>query len=135
MEISDELYCLFAGRVEDHGDSYHIEVPKREVKLGAIDVGEPYRVAVLPTRTNLDSKLSAGHSIDEGTDQPPVDEGDTREVEIDSLGDKGDGIARVDRGYVLIVPETDVGEQVTVRIEETKQNVAFAEVIKQHHDF
>jgi predicted RNA-binding protein with TRAM domain len=61
-----------------------------------------------------------------------VEIGDTREVEIESLGDQGDGIARIDRGYVIIVPDTGVGDHVTVRIEETKENVAFAEVVDRH---
>ena len=53
-------------------------------------------------------------------------------MEIDSLGDQGDGIGRVGPGYVLIVPETDVGERVSVRITETRDNVAFAEVVKRY---
>lgn len=64
--------------------------------------------------------------------EPPVEVGETREVEIDSLGEQGDGIARVERGYVLIIPDTEVGDRVTARIETTKQNVAFAEVVERH---
>jgi predicted RNA-binding protein with TRAM domain len=46
------------------------------------------------------------------------------------MGDQGDGIARVDRGYVVIVPDAGVGDRVTVRIKEARENVAFAEVVK-----
>jgi len=61
-----------------------------------------------------------------------VDNGDLVDIEIDSLGDKGDGIGRVGPGYVVIVPDTDVGERVNVRITEAKENVAFAEVVKRY---
>jgi tRNA/tmRNA/rRNA uracil-C5-methylase (TrmA/RlmC/RlmD family) len=32
-------------------------------------------------------------------------------VTIETVGDQGDGIAKVERGYVVIVPETQPGEQ------------------------
>ena len=134
MEISDDLLCLFTDEVQAENDSFRIEVPKQEVELGAIDPDETYRVALLPTEidtqtTDTTEQDSSGSERPE----PPVDVGDTQEVEIESLGDKGDGIARVDRGYVLIVPDTEVGDRVTVRIEEAKENVAFTEVVERHH--
>lgn len=91
-------------------------------------------MALLPTEidtqtTDTTNQASAGSKRPE----PPVDVGDIQEVEIENLGDKGDGIARVDRGYVLIVPDTEVGDRVTVRIEEAKENVAFTEVVEHHH--
>ena len=43
---------------------------------------------------------------------------------IESLGDQGDGITKIDRGYVVIVPGTRPDDKVTVEIE----NVAFARV-------
>ena len=68
-----------------------------------------------------------------GDQQPPVEIGETREGEIDSIGDRGDGITRIDRGYVVIVPDTEVGDRATVRSETAKENVAFAEVVERHH--
>mgnify|MGYP006274891859 FL=1 len=68
--------------------------------------------------------------------EPPVDRGDEVTVDIEGIGDQGDGIARVDRGYVIIVPDTEKGERVRIRVTSVKQNVAFAEVverIEQHH--
>ncbi|OYR81860.1 deoxyribonuclease, partial [Halorubrum sp. E3] len=44
-------------------------------------------------------------------------------------GDQGDGIAKVERGYVVIVPETSVGDRVTVEIQQVRENVAFADVV------
>ena len=66
----------------------------------------------------------------ESDQQPPVDVGETRDVEIDSIGDQGDGIAKIYRGYVVIVPDTEVGDRATVRIESAKENVAFADVFE-----
>jgi len=85
-----------------------------------------------------------GHSADHGDDKstdgsvstrddsPPVSSGERRTVTIEGIGDKGDGIARIDRGYVLIVPETDVGERVTVEVDQARDNVGFASVISHH---
>jgi len=49
-------------------------------------------------------------------------------VTIESLGDQGDGIAKIDRGYVVIVPGTRPDDEVTVEIENARENVAFARV-------
>ena len=50
---------------------------------------------------------------------------------IEDVGDQGDGIARVERGYVIIVPDTKLGDQVVIEIENVRQNVAFADVVGQ----
>jgi predicted RNA-binding protein with TRAM domain len=60
--------------------------------------------------------------------QPPVAEGEVREVIIETIGDQGDGIAKVERGYVVIVPETERGDEVTVEITQARETVAFAQV-------
>ncbi len=68
---------------------------------------------------------------DDGEDfsgDKPVEEGNTYEVEIDDLGSKGDGIARVD-GFVVFVPETEVGERVEVEINSVGRRFAFGEVV------
>lgn len=136
MEISEDLLCLFTAEVTEMEDSYQLTVPDREIDLGAISAGETYQVAVLPVETETtvtEEATTAQSSAAEHSRDPPVEPGDTREVEIDSIGDKGDGITRIDRGYVVIVPDTEVGDHVTVRIEEAKPNVAFAEVVDRHH--
>lgn len=128
MEISDDVLCLFTADIEERNDSYVIEVPEREIDLGRIDAEDVVRVAV------LGSEREGIHST-EDTDyesSPPVEEGEERIVEIENIGDQGDGIARVERGYVLIVPDTETGERVTVQITEVSENVAFAEVVNRH---
>ena len=138
MEISDDLLCLFTAQVSAEDDSYHIEIPDREIENGTVDTTETYRVAMLPAGSDTISDSSTDQPAEsapepESDQQPPVDVGETRDVEIDSIGDKGDGIARIDRGYVVIVPDTEVGDRATVRIESAKENVAFAEVVERHH--
>jgi len=138
MEISEDLRCLFTGQVEADGDSYQITVPEREVNLGAIESEETYRVVIMPAESQTEPTPTAESAPDDTTNQsqgekPPVDVGETREVEIDSIGDQGDGIARIDQGYVVIVPDTEVGDRATVRIENAQENVAFAEIVDRHH--
>jgi predicted RNA-binding protein with TRAM domain len=62
--------------------------------------------------------------------EPPVNEGETREVEIEDIGEQGDGITRVERGFVVIVPDTKESERVKIEITDVRQNVAFAEVVE-----
>jgi predicted RNA-binding protein with TRAM domain len=62
--------------------------------------------------------------------EPPVEEGETREVEIEDLGEQGDGITRVERGFVVIVPDTKESERVNIEITDVRQNVAFAEIVE-----
>ncbi|MFB6352791.1 MAG: TRAM domain-containing protein [Halobacteriales archaeon] len=127
MEIPDELLCLFSARIDRRDGSHVIEVPASEFDLGGLEEGSVYRVALLPGadegRGRQPGRGRAEHR------EPPVDVGDVREVEIENLGDQGDGIARVDRGYVVIVPGTDVGDRVTVEIEEIHANFAIASVV------
>jgi 23S rRNA (uridine2552-2'-O)-methyltransferase len=56
----------------------------------------------------------------------PVEPGEELAVEIAALGEEGDGIAHVE-GYTLFVPDTEVGETVTVRVTDLKATFGFAE--------
>lgn len=60
--------------------------------------------------------------------QIPVKEGDEYDVEIEGIGEKGDGIAKV-QGYVIIVPNVSKGDKVKVRINAVRGKVSFGEVI------
>jgi predicted RNA-binding protein with TRAM domain len=64
-------------------------------------------------------------------DQPPVSEGETLQLQIEDVGDQGDGLARVGPGYVVFVPDTEIGQQPLVRITAVRENFAFAEVVEQ----
>ncbi len=145
MNISDDLLCLYSARVTEQDDTYTVEVPKREVQQGSVQTEETYRVALISSAVDEPASGSTAQgkesvednsqsrSRDAQTD-PPVSEGQMREVEIESLGDKGDGITKIDGGYVVIVPNTEVGERVTIRLEDVRENVGFAEVVKRQHD-
>lgn len=58
----------------------------------------------------------------------PVSEGETVEVDIEDLGSKGDGIARVE-GFVVFVPGGEVGESYDVEITSVGRKFAFAEIV------
>jgi len=131
MEISEQLQCLFSGKVEERNGSYVVEVPEQELRLGELQVDETYRVAVLPSSASNETNDTEADSQPEQTSQtPPVEEGEQRTVEIEDIGDQGDGITRVERGFVVIVPDTKQSERVTVEITDVRENVAFAEVVE-----
>ncbi|MXV60514.1 TRAM domain-containing protein [Natronorubrum sp. JWXQ-INN-674] len=150
MKISERLLCLFSGQIEERDGSYVIEVPEQELQLGDIDEEHSYRVAVLQSATDTteqteststSTSTSAAAPKPESTAdrtststsdslQPPVEEGETRTVEIEDIGDQGDGITRVERGYVVIVSDADKGERVRIEITQVQENVAFADVIE-----
>ena len=58
----------------------------------------------------------------------PVKEGDTLDVKIEAVGEKGDGIAKKD-GFVLFVPNTHEGDEVKIKINRVLRRVGFAEVV------
>lgn len=131
MEISDQLRCLFSAPVEERDGSYMIEIPEQEIRLGGLQEGGTYRVAVLPSpMTEEANTTDADSQPEQGPRSPPVEEGQQRTVEIEDLGEQGDGITRVERGFVVIVPDTEMGERVTIEVADVRENVAFAEVVK-----
>lgn len=137
VEISESLRSMFSVTVEKRGETYILEVPQTEVDRGAIAPDEIYRIGVLT------QPESSTETTDERTAQPqsapveqesepptpPVDEGEVRDVTIETVGDQGDGIAKVERGYVVIVPDAQPGDEPTVKIKQVQQNVAFASVV------
>jgi predicted RNA-binding protein with TRAM domain len=134
MEISDQLLCLFNAEVSVKDDEYVVEVPRSEIETGSVDPGEVYRVALI-SRTESEQSASASNSSSSSSEtastepQPPVEEGEVRYVEIEDIGKQGDGIARVERGYVIIVPDAEIGERVKVEVTEVKSNFAVGEII------
>ena len=143
MELPDQLHCLFSARATQQDGSYVVEIPERELDVGAITEGSTYRIAVLPAAEDTDASSAEQRAKEQRTrskrdhapPEPPVAEDERREVEIEDIGDQGDGIARVERGFVIIVPDTQKGERVTVEITDVQQNVAFAEVQERQSHF
>ena len=141
VEIPDSLRSLFTARVEEEGDTYRIEVPASEVEKGTLDADGTYRVAILPREGGEQDEATEPEQPtttelrqadrEPGPPAPPVDEGEVREVIVESVGDQGDGIAKVERGYVVIVPGAKPGDEPTVEIEDVRENVAFATVLEE----
>jgi len=139
-------------------DTYIIEVPADEVERGPLAPGNQYRVALLDAadgggQADGDSSQSTVRrrqtmtGLEDGSEPTtlpdqkhlrnnqsateehiPVEKGDQREVTISDVGDEGDGIAKVEEGYVLIVelddPET--GENKLVEITSVGDKYGFA---------
>jgi predicted RNA-binding protein with TRAM domain len=130
VEISDKLLCLFNADIRAEDDRYIVEVPKREIETGSLDPDETYRVALISrSATSEDESIEREQPSSEP--QPPVEPEELRYVEIEDIGKQGDGIARVERGYVIIVPDAEVGDRVKIEISEVKSNFAVGEVIEE----
>jgi predicted RNA-binding protein with TRAM domain len=131
VEISDKLLCLFSERIRSEDGTYVIEVPQREIETGSVDLDETYRVALISRErsASTDSEESEAEPPSSSEPQPPVEAGEIRYVEIEDIGKQGDGIARVERGYVIIVPGAEIGERVKIEITEVKSNFAVGEII------
>lgn len=141
LEVPGKVQSIYTAEVVKRDDEFVVEVPSRELELGDVDPGEIVQVALV-TSPNTNSEaarnISSGQvrkrqessDQEQEVDDPPVSEGEMLEVTIESVGDQGDGVAKVDRGYVLIVPGASPGEQPVVRVETVKENVGFAEVVQ-----
>lgn len=138
-QISDSLRLLFETSVEDEGDRYTVAIPSELVENGSIDTNQSYRVALLAAEETEQSETDTSQAERSSVSRPepapshsqgpPVEEGEVRTVSIDTLGDQGDGIAKVERGFIVIVPGTKPGDRVEVEITDVKETVAFAETV------
>lgn len=132
MEVSDTLLCLFNAEITRRDDAVVVSIPQREIETGNIDPEEVYRFAIMNQRgTGDEDEARARPEFSPTQPQPPVEEGEIRYVEIEDLGKQGDGIARVERGYVIIVPGADINERVKIEITGVKSNFAVGEIIEE----
>lgn len=58
----------------------------------------------------------------------PVEAGKEYEVTIEDIAKEGDGIARV-QGFVIFVPDTEVGDTVNIKVNRVMRKFAFGEVV------
>ncbi len=63
-----------------------------------------------------------------GFRKPPVNVGDEIDVKIEAVGEKGDGLAKVN-GFILFVPGVKEGDEVRVKVTRVLKKVGFAEVV------
>ncbi len=129
LDVSGKLLSLVSSRVEYRDGEYVVRIPESEVEDGDVEEGEVYRIGVIDP-SEVEEAGGAGGSSGSQL-QPPVEEGEIRYVEIEDIGKQGDGIARVERGYVIIVPGGEVGDRVKVEVEEVKENFAVGEIIEE----
>ncbi|WP_071908083.1 TRAM domain-containing protein [Methanobacterium congolense] len=59
----------------------------------------------------------------------PINVGEEYDVKIEDLGRDGDGIARIE-GFVIFVTGAKVGDEVKIKINSTRRNFAFAEIVE-----
>lgn len=123
LELPDRLLSLHTAELTERNDTYVIEIPSRELHQGDLQHGEMYKVALFPVMASEKDSDQPQESL-----QPPVQKGDIRVVEIEAIGQEGDGITKVERGYVIIVPGTEVGDEVTIEITNVVDNFAVGEV-------
>jgi predicted RNA-binding protein with TRAM domain len=147
MPVPDP-HCLFSARIEERSGDYVVQIPTSELDLGTLDVGSVYRVGLYPAHEAGGGDRSEGRTAERGRpasaardrpaaadadrsgDGPPVEEGEVLELEVEDVGDQGDGLARVGPGYVVFVPEARVGDRPRVRITTVRENFAFAERVE-----
>jgi predicted RNA-binding protein with TRAM domain len=131
--VPDNLQCLFSAEITESDGEYVIKIPRSELDTGNLAAGERYRVGLYPSVSEpVTAEIAQSESKQQGQ-QPPVGQGDKMKVEIEDTGDQGDGIARIDSGYVIFVPNTDVGDRVTIEITEARETVGFGEVLEKHN--
>lgn len=126
MSVND-LLAMFSAEIERSNGEYVITIPERELDVGELDAGSVYRFGVLSATDGRARERGESSTERSG---PPVDEGDVLEVEIDSKGEEGDGIAYVEGGYVVFVPSTTIGEEVTVEVVSVGPRFARAEPVE-----
>jgi 23S rRNA (uridine2552-2'-O)-methyltransferase len=59
----------------------------------------------------------------------PVRKGDILDVQIESVGKSGDGVAIVE-GFAIIVRKAKIGERLRVKVDTVKPNFAFADILE-----
>lgn len=135
VEIPDSLQSVFTGTLDEEDERFVVEVPPSEIEYAAATPGATYRVAIFDAPREPNSTDRPEESASQGRDAqrqqpaPPVEEGEMREVTIETIGDQGDGIAKVERGFVVIVPGANPGDEPIIEIEDVRSNVAFASVV------
>jgi predicted RNA-binding protein with TRAM domain len=138
MSLSDDLFTVFSAEIEFRDGVPVVDVPDRELTVGNLEAGETYRVAILPQTSagatgeeeEESTRTRSGRDRSKSESQPPVETGETLEVEIEDVGDQGDGIARIGPGYIVFVPDTEIGDRVKIEITQARDNFAFAEVLE-----
>lgn len=138
VEIPDELVYAGTGEATVKNGELIISLGEVGDTPNGISEGEEYQVRLHESADGEASQGSGAEDTATGTDwtstasDPPVTSGEYIDVEIESRGQQGDGVGKVAGGFVVIVPGASPGDHPTVRIEEVRENVAFAEIVANH---
>ncbi len=79
----------------------------------------------------IDAKLKADRGVKDMVNgvgvSPPIQEGEEYDVTIEDIGKEGDGVAKIEN-FVVFVPNTKVGDEVTIKITKVLRTLAFGEL-------
>lgn len=64
-----------------------------------------------------------------GQRNPPVMVGEEYEVKIESVGSKGDGLAKIE-GFAVFVDKSEMDQRLRMRVTKVLDKVAFAEILE-----
>lgn len=73
-------------------------------------------------------KRKGGSGSDKRSHVHSIVKGQEYDVVIQELGHNGDGIVHIEE-YTIFVPNTEVGEEVKIKIKNVKETIAFADRI------
>lgn len=130
-----QVAILSLDRVEDDGKSKlssTTETSHQNSRMTKVSRQAPSRATARPSQPESigsPQPYDSSRWNESNRSDPPVAENDILKVEIESMGSKGDGVAKVDSGYVLMIPDTEVGEEVTVEVESVQDTYSFARVV------
>jgi 23S rRNA (uridine2552-2'-O)-methyltransferase len=134
----------------DHARSVHLARQAFEVALDLLDAGGDLAVKVFDGRDleDLEADIEAEFEYvrqvrpDASRDSSselylvakhrltaPVRPGDRLEVEIEDVGEQGDGIAKVE-GFTLFVSGVEAGDALEVRVDDVKPTYGFAQPVE-----
>jgi predicted RNA-binding protein with TRAM domain len=134
---TDGLLCLFSGKIRRDADGdFVVSIPRSEIDHGTIQPGNAHRIGIFDevaaapgTLQDRSSESEEDTATRQPTGEPPVEEGEELTVTIEGMGEEGDGVAKVPPGYVIMIPETEVGEEVRIQVTATRENVGFGTVV------
>ena len=148
--ISDMAPNMTGEYSVDHARSVYLSQMALETALDLLDTGGDFAVKVFDGQDFEDFKdeveaefeyvrvlrpdasrdsSSEVYVVGKGRLTTDLRPGDVVDVEIESEGDEGDGIAYVE-GYTLFVPGTDIGDSVTVEVTDVKPRFGFGTVVE-----
>ncbi len=115
--------------VQEVDETEEVEEPEPEEEEVVEEENTAEEVEEQEEEQQTEEETSQEESSDDEEYDKPVSEGETVELEIEDLGSKGDGIARVE-GFVVFVPGGEVDETYDVEITSVGRKFAFGEIVE-----